>query len=83
MPGVQIQQQTANSLNVEMRAGSGVFGTSTYIMRDNRGLITPAAGTFFSFQQGLSNLDLASVEVVRGAAGVLIWAWCNVWCCSL
>ena len=40
-------------------------------MRDNRGLITPAAGTFFSFQQGLSNLDLASVEVVRGAAGVL------------
>ena len=54
-----------------MRAGSGVFGTSTYVMRDNRGLITPAAGTFFSFQQGLSNLDLASVEVVRGAAGVL------------
>ena len=40
-------------------------------MKDNRGLITPAAGTFFSFQQGLSNLDLASVEVVRGAAGVL------------
>ena len=71
VPGVQIQQQTANSMNVEMRAGSGVFGTSTYIMRDNRGLITPAAGTFFSFQQGLSNLDLASVEVVRGAAGVL------------
>ena len=70
-PGVQIQQQTANSLNIEMRAGSGVFGTSTYVMRDNRGLITPAAGTFFSFQQGLSNLDLASVEVVRGAAGVL------------
>jgi iron complex outermembrane receptor protein len=71
VPGVQIQQQTANSLNIEMRAGSGVFGTSTYVMRDNRGLITPAAGTFFSFQQGLSNLDLASVEVVRGAAGVL------------
>tara|TARA_B100001063_G_scaffold69323_1_gene63388 strand:- start:6084 stop:9020 length:2937 start_codon:yes stop_codon:yes gene_type:complete len=71
VPGVQIQQQTANSINLEMRAGSGTFGTSTYVMRDNRGLITPAAGTFFSFQQGLSNLDLASVEVVRGAAGVL------------
>ena len=71
VPGVQIQQQTANTLNLEMRAGSGTFGTSTYVMRDNRGLITPAAGTFFSFQQGLSNLDLASVEVVRGAAGVL------------
>ena len=71
VPGVQIQQQTANSMNIEMRAGSGTFGTSTYMMKDNRGLITPAAGTFFSFQQGLSNLDLASVEVVRGAAGVL------------
>ncbi|MBL6677919.1 MAG: carboxypeptidase-like regulatory domain-containing protein, partial [Flavobacteriaceae bacterium] len=71
VPGVQIQQQTANSLNLEMRAGSGAFGTSTYVLRDNRGLITPAASTFFSFQQGLSNLDLASVEVVRGAAGVL------------
>ena len=71
VPGVQIQQQTANTINFEMRAGSGTFGTSTYIMKDNRSLITPAAGTFFSFQQGLSNLDLASVEVVRGAAGVL------------
>jgi iron complex outermembrane receptor protein len=71
VPGVQIQQQTANTLNIEMRAGSGVFGTSTYVMKDNRGLITPAAGTFFSFQQGISNLDLASVEIVRGAAGVL------------
>jgi len=71
VPGVQIQQQTANTINFEMRAGSGTFGTSTFIMKDNRSLITPAAGTFFSFQQGLSNLDLASVEVVRGAAGVL------------
>ena len=71
VPGVQIQQQSANSLNFEMRAGSGTFGTSTFIMQDNRFLTTPAAGTYFSFQQGLSNLDLASVEVVRGAAGVL------------
>lgn len=71
VPGVQIQQQSANTLNFEMRAGSGTFGTSTFVMQDNRSLITPAAGTFFSFQQGLSNLDLASVEVVRGAAGVL------------
>ena len=71
VPGVQIQQQTANTLNLEMRAGSGTFGTSTFVMQDNRFLITPSAGTFFSFQQSLSNLDLASVEVVRGAAGVL------------
>ena len=71
VPGVQIQQQSANTINLEMRAGSGTFGTSTFVMQDNRSLITPAAGTYFSFQQGLSNLDLASVEVVRGAAGVL------------
>jgi len=71
VPGVQIQQQSANTVNLEMRAGSGTFGTSTFVMQDNRSLITPAAGTYFSFQQGLSNLDLASVEVVRGAAGVL------------
>jgi len=71
VPGVQIQQQTANTLNLEMRAGSGTFGTSTFVMQDNRFLITPSAGTFFSFQQSLSNLDLSSVEVVRGAAGVL------------
>jgi len=71
VPGVQIQQQTANTINFEMRAGSGTFGTSTYIMQDNRAIRSASAGTFFSFQQGLSNLDLASVEVVRGAAGVL------------
>jgi len=71
VPGVQIQQQSTNTLNFEMRAGSGTFGTSTFVMQDNRSLITPSAGTFFSFQQGLSNLDLASVEIVRGAAGVL------------
>jgi iron complex outermembrane receptor protein len=46
-PGVQIQQQTANSLNIEMRAGSGVFGTSTFVILDNRSLVTPAAGSFF------------------------------------
>ena len=70
-PGVQIQQQTANTLNVEMRAGSGVFGTSTFLIKDNRYMVTPSAGLFLSYQQGLSNLDLATVEVVRGPAGVL------------
>ena len=71
IPGVQVQQQTANTLNVEMRAGSGVFGTSTFLVKDNRYLVTPSAGLFQSYQAGLSNLDLATVEVVRGPAGVL------------
>jgi iron complex outermembrane receptor protein len=71
IPGVQVQQQTANTLNVEMRAGSGVFGTSTFLVKDNRYMVTPSAGLFQSYQAGLSNLDLATVEVVRGPAGVL------------
>lgn len=71
IPGVQVQQQTANTLNVEMRAGSGVFGTSTFLVKDNRYLVTPSAGLFQSYQAGLSNLDLATVEIVRGPAGVL------------
>ena len=32
VPGVQVQQQSANSINFDMRAGSGVFGTSTFYL---------------------------------------------------
>jgi len=71
IPGVQVQQQSANSLNFEMRAGSGVFGTSTFPILDYRYLITPAAGLFISSQTGLSNIDIERVEVVRGAASAL------------
>ena len=71
VPGVSIQQQTANSLNIEMRAGSGVFGTSTFPILDYRYLITPSAGTFLSYQAGLSNIDIDNIEVVRGAASAL------------
>ena len=71
VPGVQLQQQSANSLNLEMRAGSGVFGTSTFAMLDYRFLVTPSAGLFQSYQTGLSNLDIQQIEVVRGPAGAL------------
>jgi len=71
IPGVQLQQQSANTINIEMRAGSGVFGTSTLPMLDYRFLSTPAAGTFFSQQAGLSNIDIEKIEVVRGAASAL------------
>ena len=71
IPGVQIQQQSANSINFEMRAGSGVFGTSTFPILDYRYLVTPSAGVFLSYQTGLSNIDIERVEVVRGAASAL------------
>ncbi|TVZ57292.1 iron complex outermembrane receptor protein [Lutibacter sp. Hel_I_33_5] len=70
-PGVQIQQQSANSLNIEMRAGSGVFGTSTFPILDYRYLVTPSAGLFLSYQTGMSNIDIDKIEVVRGAASAL------------
>ena len=69
--GVQMQQQSANSINIEMRAGSGVFGTSTFPILDYRYLVTPSAGLFQSFQTGMSNIDIQRVEVVRGAASAL------------
>ena len=54
-----------------MRAGSGVFGTRTFPILDYRFLQSPASGSFFAFQSGLSNLDIERVEVVRGAASAL------------
>ena len=71
IPGVQLQQQSANKINIEMRAGSGIFGTSAFPILDYRYLVTPSGGQFNSFQAGLSNIDIAKVEVVRGAASAL------------
>ena len=69
--GVQIKQQSANSINIEMRAGSGIFGTSTFPILDYRYLVTPASGQFNNYQTGMSNIDIQRVEVVRGAASAL------------
>ena len=66
-PGVQIQQHSLNSINIEMRAGSGLFGTSTFPILDYRYLATPAADSFFTYSTGISNIDIAKIEVVRGA----------------
>ena len=71
IPGIQFQQQSANSINFEMRAGSGVFGTSVFPLLDYRFLQSPASGSLFAFQSGLSNLDIDRVEIVRGAASAL------------
>jgi iron complex outermembrane receptor protein len=62
IPGIQIQQHSANSLNIEMRAGSGVFGTSTFPILDYRYLVTPAAGSFLAYQTGLLTLILKELK---------------------
>ncbi|MEE9373784.1 MAG: TonB-dependent receptor [Saprospiraceae bacterium] len=71
VPGVHIQQQSASRINIEMRAGSGTFGTSAFPIKDYRSLIGPGIGTFQSSGAGLSTIDLQKVEVVRGAGSAL------------
>ena len=71
VPGVQIQQQSANRINIEMRAGSGLFGTSVFPIMDYRSLVGPGIGTFQTDNAGISTIDLARIEVVRGAGSAL------------
>ena len=72
VPGVTVQQQTANSMNIEMRAGNGLFGTAVLPLLDYRIIsFTPAARSNFSYQYGLSNLDLERIEVIRGTNSAL------------
>lgn len=70
-PGVQIQQQSANRINISMRGGAGLFGTSVFPILDYRSLVGPGVGTFQSDQAGLSTLDLQRIEVVRGPGSAL------------
>ncbi len=70
-PGVQIQQQSAARINIEMRASSGLFGTSVFPIMDYRSLVGPGIGTFDSNAAGISNIDLARIEVVRGPGSAL------------
>lgn len=70
-PGVQIQQQSANRINISMRGGAGLFGTSVFPILDYRSLIGPGVGTFQSDQSGISPMDLQRIEVVRGPGSAL------------
>ena len=71
VPGVQIQQQSAARINIEMRGGSSLFSTGVFPIMDYRSLIGPGIGTFQSDASGLSTVDLARIEVVRGAGSAL------------
>ena len=69
--GVQIQQQSANRINISMRGGAGLFGTSVFPIMDYRSLVGPGIGTFQSDNNGISNIDLQRIEVVRGPGSAL------------
>ena len=71
VPGVQLQQQSAARINIEMRASAGIFGTSVFPIMDYRSLIGPGIGTFQSDASGLSTIDLDRIEVVRGPGSAL------------
>jgi len=70
-PGVQIQQQSANRINISMRGSAGLFGSSIFPIMDYRSLIGPGIGTFQTDGAGISNIDLQKIEVVRGAGSAL------------
>ena len=71
VPGVQIQQQSAARMNIEMRGGSSLFDTQIFPIMDYRSLIGPGIGTFQSDASGLNSIDLNKIEVVRGPASAL------------
>lgn len=69
--GVQISQQGASRINIEMRGQSAIFSTSVFPIMDYRSLVGPGIGTFQPSNSGLSNLDLERIEVVRGPGSAL------------
>ena len=70
-PGVQIQQQSAARINIELRGGSGLFGTGTFPIQDYRSLVGPGLGTFDVLNSPLNTIDIARIEVVRGPGSAL------------
>ena len=69
--GVQVQQQSANRINISMRGSSGLFGSSVFPIMDYRSLIGPGIGTFQTDQSGINGLDIDKIEIVRGAGSAL------------
>ena len=69
--GVQLQQQSANRFNIEMRGWANIFSTSVFPILDYRNLTIPGVPVFTSSGLGLSNIDLRRIEIVRGPGSAL------------
>jgi len=70
-PGVELQQQTGQRINVALRGSSGVFSTGVFPMLDYRSLISPGLEYFDSQNSLINNIDLERIEVVLGPASAL------------
>ena len=70
-PGVELQQQTGQRINIALRGASGIFSTSVFPMLDYRSLITPGLEYFDSQNSPLHTIDIERVEVVLGPGSAL------------
>ena len=70
-PGVELQQQTGQRINLALRGSSGVFSTDVFPMLDYRSLISPGLEFFDSQNSPINNIDLERVEVVLGPGSAL------------
>ena len=70
-PGVELQQQTGQRINIALRGSSGVFSTGVFPMLDYRSLISPGLEYFDSQNSPINTIDLDRIEVVLGPASAL------------
>ena len=70
-PGVELQQQTGQRINLALRGSSGVFSTNVFPMLDYRSLISPGLELFDSQNSPINNIDVERVEVVLGPGSAL------------
>ncbi|MEM8487743.1 MAG: carboxypeptidase-like regulatory domain-containing protein, partial [Bacteroidota bacterium] len=70
-PGVELQQQTGQRINLALRGSSGVFATDVFPMLDYRSLISPGLEFFDSQNSPINNIDLERIEVVLGPGSAL------------
>ncbi len=70
-PGVELQQQTGQRINIALRGANGIFSTNVFPLLDYRSLITPGLEYFDSQNSPINPIDLERVEVVLGPGSAL------------
>ena len=70
-PGVELQQQTGQRINLALRGSSGIFSTDVFPMLDYRSLISPGLEIFDSQNSPINGIDVERIEVVLGPGSAL------------